>query len=104
MSDRSGKQCKVGKYTKQPWSRHGMSRTRVYQIWIDMLRRCFGPQTRNYPNWGGRGITVCERWRSFVNFLADMGEPPPDQIIHRINGDGNYEPGNCVWATRAEQR
>ena len=85
--------------------KHGRSRSRVYRIWRDMLSRC---HNENYPErhlYGGRGIEVCERWRySFENFLADMGEPAPELSIDRFpNKDGNYEPGNCRWATAKEQ-
>jgi len=71
-----------------------------------MRQRCFNVNAVSYPNYGGRGITVCERWRgSFDNFLADMGESPgPEFSLDRIDVDGNYEPGNCRWATRKEQR
>jgi hypothetical protein len=69
-----------------------------------MIQRCTNQKHQAYANYGGRGITVCERWRVFENFLADMGEHPEGLSIDRIDNDGNYEPGNCRWASALQQR
>jgi hypothetical protein len=87
---------------------HGMSKigSRTYSVWKAMNQRCENPNLPDYHLWGGRGITVCERWRnSFEAFLADMGECPSGKhsIDRYPNKDGNYEPGNCRWATAKEQ-
>jgi hypothetical protein len=74
--------------------------SRTYKSWESMHWRCNDLQN---PNYGGRGITVCARWRKFENFLADMGKRPRGKTLDRIDPDGNYEPGNCRWATPTEQ-
>jgi len=68
-----------------------------------MIERCEKPKNPYFKHYGGRGITVCERWHTFVNFLADMGEPPSELSLDRINNDGNYEKSNCRWATWTQQ-
>lgn len=78
--------------------------SRTYKTWESMLRRCTNPKDKDYGNYGGRGITICSRWRdSFVDFLADMGERPEGRTLDRKDVNGNYEPKNCAWATPQEQ-
>ena len=81
---------------------HGLRRSLAYGIWANMKSRCHNPNHRDYANYGGRGISVCERWRkSFQDFIADMGQrPSPKHELDRIDNSGNYEPGNVRWVTR----
>jgi len=83
---------------------HGLTDTRTYNAWRAMHQRCTNAKLPSFKNYGGRGITVCERWHDFAAFLQDMGECPPGLSIDRYpDKDGNYEPGNCRWATPAQQ-
>lgn len=87
---------------------HGSQRNRskTYNSWAGMIQRGFNPNSKRFKDYGGRGISVCNRWRnSFAAFLADMGERPDGTTLDRYpNKDGNYEPGNCRWATPKEQQ
>lgn len=78
--------------------------SRTMGTWRGMLKRCGDPRSPSYLNYGARGIEVCERWKAFENFLADMGERPDEMSLDRIDNDRGYEPGNCRWATDAEQQ
>lgn len=81
------------------------SRTGTYRSWDAMTQRCGNPNNIGYADYGGRGIRVCDRWRKFDNFLADMGERPPGKTLDRFpDVDGNYEANNCRWATAQEQQ
>lgn len=84
--------------------RHGMVGSPTYRSWSQMKVRCQVPTNHKFKDYGGRGITVCDRWQSFANFLVDMGDRPPGTSLDRINNDGNYEPGNCRWADAKTQR
>jgi hypothetical protein len=75
----------------------------TYQCWYDMLRRCYRPRDQHYENYGGRGITVCERWVWYENFLVDMGEKPEGMTLGRIDNAKGYSPDNCEWQTRWQQ-
>lgn len=87
--------------------RHGHSSggktTKTYQSWFAMIQRCENPKNKRFADWGGRGISVCDSWHKFDNFLSDMGERPEGMTIDRINVDGNYEKANCRWADRFQQ-
>ncbi len=104
---RSGNTASCGCHNRKKSITHGESRTgsREYKAWAEMLSRCRNPDRECYKNYGGRGIKVCDRWLSFENFLHDMGRKP--SVKHSLdrfpNNDGDYEPGNCRWATKKEQ-
>ena len=84
---------------------HGMRNTPEFRIWYGMLTRCYNPNTKSFPDYGGRGITVCQQWLdSFEQFYADMGRrPSAAHQIDRIENEKGYAPGNCKWSTRKEQ-
>ncbi len=92
---------------RQAFMTHGLSkagRGSGYTCWVSMKGRCLNPNYRQFSIYGGRGITVCEQWLKFENFIADMGpRPTPRHTIDRINSNGNYEPSNCRWATPIQQ-
>jgi hypothetical protein len=92
-----------GNWTQVLAEYHGLTGLPVYGIWRAMHQRCRNPQNASYADYGGRGITICERWNHPIAFLADMGHPPEGMTLGRIDNDGNYEPSNCRWETQEQQ-
>lgn len=100
--------CNASRKTMgQRFRTHGKTKTAEHNTWLKMKERCYYPNSKNYQGWGSRGIKICDRWlNSFENFFADMGKRPSSKhsIDRYPNNDGDYEPGNCRWATMSEQR
>jgi len=99
----TGKMKTTAKLKRGGQSTHGMSGTPIYGVWMAMKYRCFNPKCKEFKNYGGRGITVCDRWMEFKSFRDDMLSTYQSGLqLDRIDNDGNYEPSNCRWVTRSQ--
>jgi len=100
---KSGHTKSCGCFRKELRVKHNMCGISVYNIWVTMNQRCNNKKHIGYKNYGGRGITVCNRWHQFESFYKDMGDRPEGLTLERINNNSNYELSNCKWATQREQ-
>ena len=99
------KSCGCAQFSGDHSRTHGLSKTAIYLVWNSMVMRCTNPKASGYAKYGAKGITVCERWRTFENFYADMGERPSRlHSLDRINNSLGYTPGNVRWATMQTQQ
>lgn len=94
----TGNTTSCGCFLKEKITKHGSWKKASYNTWRAMMRRCYKQHDKDYPRYGGKGVSVCERWHDYQNFAADMGEPVGDETLDRKDVYGNYEPGNCRWA------
>ena len=85
-------------------TKHSKSNSKIYNVWARMIQRCSNPRNSAYPNYGGRGITVIPEWLDFSTFYKDMGDPPPNMTLDRINNDLDYSKENCKWSTHQQQQ
>jgi hypothetical protein len=94
----TGNTTSCGCFLQEKITKHGGWKKASYNTWRAMMRRCYKQQDKDYPRYGGKGVSVCERWHEYLNFAADMGEPYGDETLDRKDVYGNYEPDNCRWA------